>query len=308
MISMHTTGHTTGRVRRSLRTLAAVAASSALVLTACGADDDDAAASGPDMSKVDQSLRDLLPAEVIEAGKLEVASDIPYPPFEFFDADGKTVVGSDPDLAAAMGELLGIEFRFNTVAFDTMIPALDAGKYDIAMTGMADTAERQEKVDFVDYGQNGGAFLVMADGDVKPTEIAALCGTTTGAQSGTVIADVLKGAAAQCPDVAPLDLKEFTVQQDIINALRSGRLDVAVIPSGSAAYLLTTTEGEFEISLVVPGGPLGIAVPKGNDELVEALQATLQKLMDDGTYQAVLETYGLFEENAIERATVNAGE
>ncbi|WP_232680854.1 ABC transporter substrate-binding protein [Nocardioides sp. R-C-SC26] len=299
-----TTG-TTRSGRRPLRTLFALGAVSAMLLTACGGEDDKD--TGPDLSKADQSLRDLLPADVIEAGELQIASDIPYPPYEFYDTDGKTLLGVDPELAEKMGELLGIDFVFNVVAFDTMIPAMEAGKFDIAMTGMADTVERQKKVDFVDYMSNGGSFLVMADGDVKPTELAGLCGTTVGAQSGTVITQVLKQNAGACPAAAALEIKEFTQQDDIISALRSGRLDVAVIPSGSAAYLVKTTGDEFEVTLTVPGGPLGISVPKGNDELVEALRATLQKLMDDGTYEEVLDKYGLMEDNSWPKAEVNAG-
>lgn len=288
--------------------LAALAALLVAVLAgACGGASQSEEPAARDDSRVDESIREMLPETVLEKGVLSVASDVPYPPYEMFDTDGESIVGVDPELASALGAVLGIEFRFEVVSFDSMIPSLTSGKYDIAMSGMADTAKRQEQVTFVDYMTQGGAFVVLAGSDVEADSMEALCGLTVGAQSATTMAEVLSAESSKCPKQAPLDLSLFAGQDDAINALRSGRIDVVVITTGSAGYLVEQTEGEFEISLTVPGGVLGIVVPKEQQQLAEAIQAALQKLIDEGTYTEVLDRYGLAEHNSVEKATINAG-
>lgn len=277
----------------------------ATTLAACGSSDD--ATPQVDLDLADPELRAMLPEDVREEGVLTVASDVPYPPFEFYDSDGKTVIGLDPGLGKAIGDLLGIRLDFKAVNFDTMIPSMLSGKYDIAFTGMGDTPERQEKVDFVNYLTSGGSFMVLDGADVAPTALPELCGLTVGAQSATVIVEYLSQLVApECPADAPLELSTFTGQDDLVTALRSDRVDVAVIPTPSAVYLVETTGEEFELPFTLPVGLTGIAFPKGEDELVAAFQAALQRLMDDGTYLEILDEYGLAD-SAIEEATVNAG-
>lgn len=278
-----------------------------LALTAGCGGEDTAEATTPDASEADADIRALLPEDVLDAGTLRVASDVPYPPFEMFDSDGRTIIGADPDLGRALGEVLGIEFEFHVVSFESMIPSLTSGRFDIAMTGMADTPERQSELTFVDYMTNGGAFVVLEESGVVADSMESLCGLAVGAQTATVMADVLTAEKENCPAEAPMELSLFTGQEDAVNALRSGRVDVIVITTGSAGYLVEQTNGEFQVSLTVPGGLLGIAVPTGEDRLAEALQAALQKLIDDGTYEEILAEYGLAEHNSVEEATLNAG-
>ncbi|MEG9225308.1 ABC transporter substrate-binding protein [Aeromicrobium sp. Sec7.5] len=277
----------------------------ACLLSACGGASDEAPTI--DSSKIDEELRAMLPADVREKGVLEVASDVPYPPFEFYDTDGKTVIGLDADLGKAIGDLLGLQLNFNAVTFDTMIPSLKAGKYDLALTGMSDTPERQAEVTFVDYLTTGGSFMVTNGSSAQPAELADLCGLTVGAQSGTSIVTFLETQVApECPASAPMDLSQFTGQDDLVTALRSARVEVAVIPSPSAGYLVETTDDEFEIPFNLDVGLLGIAFPRDDDQLASAFQAALQKLMDDGTYATILESYGVTE-NSLDEATIDAG-
>lgn len=260
-----------------------------------------------DSSRIDPDLQAMLPSDVRESGVLEVASDVPYPPFEFYDTDGTTVIGLDPDLGRAIGDLLGVELRFNAATYDTMIPALASGKYDIAFTGMSDTPDRQKQLTFVDYLTTGGSFVVNQGAAEQPAALEDLCGLTVGAQSGTYIVEFLQTQVAPgCAAASQLTLSQFTGQDDLVNALRSSRVEVAVIPSPSAGYLVETTGEEFEISMNLDVGLVGIAFPREDTQLAKAFQAALQKLMDDGTYATILESYGLGD-NALTEATIDAG-
>lgn len=254
----------------------------------------------------DPALTALLPKNLQSGGTVEVASDIPYPPFEFYESDGKTVKGLEPELAKEIGDLLGLNFHFNAVSYDTLIPSMKAGKYGAAFTGMSDTKERQKQLTFIDYLKTGGSFLVNTGAQKKPTALEQLCGLTVGAQSATVVVDFLTAnVAPKCPANNKLDLKQFTGQDDLVNALRSKRVDVAVIPSPSAGYLVKTTNNIFESTFTLPYGILGVAVPADQMDLAKAIQAATQKLKDNGTYIKILSAYGL-QDLAVDKITINA--
>ena len=120
---------------------------------------------------LDQALNDMLPASIREAGKINVASNVEYPPFEYYDADNTTIIGLDKDFADAIGQKLGVTLEFSNMGFDAIIPALAANRFDMAMSAMTDTEERRQKVDFVDYFVSGGGFLVKAGNPLNIHEL-----------------------------------------------------------------------------------------------------------------------------------------
>ncbi|MCP6188330.1 transporter substrate-binding domain-containing protein, partial [Klebsiella pneumoniae] len=84
-----------------------------------------------------------------------VGSDIAYAPMEYYDTDGTTVLGFDKELTDLLAEQLGVNFEWNNAVFDSLITQLTSERIDIAISGMSDTAERQQQIDFVDYYQAG---------------------------------------------------------------------------------------------------------------------------------------------------------
>ena len=98
-----------------------------LALTACGSDDDEGSSTGGPSGGA-APLANLVPADVKAKGKLVVGSDVAYAPVEFFDTDGKTVLGIDADIAAAIGKQLGITLDLQNGTFDGLIPALTTSK------------------------------------------------------------------------------------------------------------------------------------------------------------------------------------
>lgn len=291
-----------------------------LVIAGCGSSDEDSSRPAGTTAnsaavRTDPALHALLPADVRDAGSVKVATDIPYPPFEFFaDENGDEITGFDYDYGQALGMRLGVKFEFSQQKFDGIIPALKAGKYDITISAMTDTPERREVLDFVDYSRAGTALMVPKGNPLGIKTVLDLCGHTAALQSGAQQLGFLKSQQPKCKDLGrpPIKIAAVPKQSDAQLMVKSGKADVVMEDTPSGAYEAKTLgDGNvFEIidDPAAAGGydarPTGIGVPKGNDELVNALQKATQSLMDDGTYQDLLDKYGL-RPIGIPTATVN---
>ena len=109
-----------------------------------------------------QDLSAMLPASIKSSGTINIATDASYAPNEFFDTDGKTIIGMDVDLGNAIAQKLGVKANFQNVTFDNIIPGLAGGKYDLGMSSFTDTKEREQTVDFVTYFSAGESLIVAA--------------------------------------------------------------------------------------------------------------------------------------------------
>ena len=288
------------------RHLAAIAVCLLAVLGGCGSDSKDepkgsaSAAGSPDAA---------LPQSVRSKGELTVASDVSYAPLEYFEKDGKTVTGFDYDLAQALGKKLGVRVRFVNTAFDGIIPALQAGRFDAVMSAMTDTSERERVLDFVNYLDAGTSIVVKRGNPKGISDLDDLCGKTVALQKGTIQADAAKEISAGCEKrgAKGVDIKTFPKDTDAILQVRSGRAVADLNDSPVAAYNAKTSKDLEVVDAPIYGAePYGIGVKKGNAQLRDALRKALQELIDDGTYTKVITKYGM-RAGAVERATVNRG-
>ncbi|WP_431781185.1 ABC transporter substrate-binding protein [Streptomyces chumphonensis] len=304
--------------RRRLAAAGAIAVTGALILTGCG-DQTDNADSGDEGKKETTSseapLFDQLPKDIQDAGVINVGSDIAYPPIEFIE--GEEIKGIDPDLAEAMSKQLGVELKFQDAAFDQLIIGLnDSKRYDIVMSAMTDTKERQDGaaedaeggVDFVDYFQAGSALLVEKGNPEKIETLDDLCGLGVAAQRGTANEALLEAQIEKCGDdkIEPFIADKDT---DSVTQLQNGRVQAVITDYPVAIYTEKTAGGGDRFEVVgeqIDAAPYGIAVNKQNTELRDAVQKALQAIMDNGEYAEVLKEWGA-EEGALEKATVNAG-
>ena len=285
---------TTSRLARLLAVFALIAVVS--VLAGCGDDkDDDAGATGSTGSAsiagtFNEEAAAKVPQAIKDKGTLTVAMDASYAPNEFFDEDGKTIIGMDADLAAAIGTTLGLEVEKKNVTFDAILPGLAADKYDIAISSFTDTKEREETVDMVTYFTAGTGFYTNAENPVEVEGLADLCGKKVAVQKGTVQQEDVEGQNDKCDD--PIDVAVFTQQTDVDLAINSGRAEVALADSPVAAYAVQQSDGALKSTgKEYDSAPYGIAVNKENG-LTEAIQAAVQAMIDDGTYTAILEEWG----------------
>src|SRR3954471_18535342 len=291
-------------VRRPSRGLAAAAAVAMLVLTgACGGSSDSGSSSGSGSSSTDTSspsaaaapLAAKLPANIRDAGEIKVGSDVAYAPVEFFDKDGKTIKGIDPDIAEAMGKQLGVEFKFTNATFDGLIPAVASKRFDLAMSAMSDTKERQAKLDFVDYFKAGTSILVQKGNPRNIHTLDDLCGKAIALQRGTTQEDVAKAQQVKCK-AGGKELKVLTYDKDTdaLLQLKTGRAVADMNDFPVAAYNAQTSGGGSDFEVVgaqIEAGPYGIGVRKEDTQLRDALKAALEAIIADGTYAQVLKKW-----------------
>jgi polar amino acid transport system substrate-binding protein len=287
---------------------AAVITAGLLVLTGC--------ASGPnngvDQSKVDKAAQALLPAEYLENG-IDVASDIPYEPFEYIDENG-VLTGVDVELAGLIGQKLGTELRINDAVFDTIIASLESGTNDIIISSMSDTVERQAKVDFVDYHIGGSQMIVAKGNPENITNPMSLCGKTVIVQNGTIQIDLIGIMSESCKVSGKneITLTQLPDAPSMQNALRAGQGDAVMMDSLVAQDAAAKAgKGEYFDVVTDPDAPngydagfVGIASLKKDTELRDAIQAALQSLIDDGQYAELMAKWNM-SANAVVSASIN---
>jgi polar amino acid transport system substrate-binding protein len=245
-----------------------------------------------------------LPDNIKKAGVIKIATDASYAPVESFAKDNKTIVGFDPDLGAALGKVLGVKVVFTNTGFDGIIPALSAGRYDMAMSAMTDNTDREKTVDFVDYFSAGTSFMVKKGGPTINT-LADICGHKVAVEKGTTQLDDATAQAKKCSK--PNTVLPFDDQSGANLALSSGRADVVMADSPVNAYAAQQSKGAFTIVGQTYGtAPYGIAVPKKSTALRDALVGALNKMIADGSYKTLLTKWGV-QAGALDKATVNGG-
>ncbi|MEV4870635.1 ABC transporter substrate-binding protein [Streptomyces syringium] len=307
------------RTWRRPRLVVTGATAVALLVTACG---DRTGSGGKQASATVSPLAGRLPQSVREKGVIEVGSDIAYPPMEFKDGSGKTV-GIDPDIAAAMGRQLGVEFRFKNGTFDALLLGLRSKRYDIVMTAMADTKNRQngispktgnkvgEGVDFVDYFLAGVSLYTRKGDDQGIRSWADLCGRKVAVQRGTVPEDLTRQESKKCTDggKAAIAIESFDTDLEAQARLRSGGADASSTGSPVAAYTVKTAGGGNHFQLVgkqVAAAPYGIAVAKNNTQLRDALKAAVDAIIKNGAYGKIISKWDV-PDGAVTEARINGG-
>lgn len=265
---------------------------------------------------VDDAARKALPQKFLDAGTVRVATDVPYAPFEMFVSEGsQDITGVDYDLGQAIAAKLGVKFVFTPQKFDGIIPAIQAGKFDVVISAMTDKKERQAALTFVDYSASGTGVLVAKGNPQKITTYTDLCGKQVGVQSGTNQIELVGAWQKDCtsagkPEIA---LQQFPKDSDAQLAIKAGKVVAALATKPAAGYSAKTTDNGNAFEVVndpaAPTGyestPNGIGVSNKDKELATAIQLALQSLMNDGSYTKILATYGV-EGIAIDKATINA--
>ena len=297
---------------KKILAVTSVLAVSALLFSGCAASTPAATQSAASTAGVDAKAAALLPDTYKTAG-INVGSDIPYAPMEMFD-DKNNPIGFDVDLINALGAKLGVSIKFEKQAFDSLIPSLQAGKHDVAVSSMSDTLDRQKVLDFVDYF-NGGASLLVAKGNPNGVKsLADLCGKPVAAEAATWEIDLLNSQSDDCKKAGKPALQVLSLpgDTDAQNSVRSGKAVAYLADSQLAAYTVKVAGNGSYFDLVIdPANPygyesglIGIGVLKKNSGLTKALQAALQSFMDDGGYDKLLKKWNL-ESFRVDSATVN---
>ena len=229
-----------------------------------------------------------------DAGKLKIGTEGAYPPFNMITADGK-LVGFDVDIANALCAQMKVECELVTQDWDGIIPALQAGKFDAIVASMTITEERKQQVAFTNkYYTTPLALIAPKDSDLTSAEPAALAGKTVGAQASTTQSIYADDFYAK----AGADVKQYPTQDEAVADLSNGRLDAVVADKFVLTDWLKTT-GKDCCKMVgdIKGteSETGIAVRKEDNELREKLNAAIDAIRADGTYDKIVAKYFDFD-------------
>ena len=252
-----------------------------------------------------------LPASIQQSGVLKVGTNMPYPPFEFYAADGTTPTGVEVELVEGIAKNLGLKTQWVNMNWDGLVPALVSKRFDMVAATLADYTDRQKIVTMIDFCKNGSGAVVLAQNASQLTKPEDLAGKKVGVLTGSIAAAQLKQLSAtfESSGLAPIDLMMFPDDNAGLAAVKSGRVFAHVCDVPTAGYIVKTTGGTF--ALVLPnllGEPIpqGMAVRKDDPSLSAAVQAGLNQMITDGTYAQILEKYGV-SSIAIPEATINGG-
>ena len=304
----------------NLRKLTVFALSAAMIVSlgACGTSEkSDSTASGDsesssnttgyDVSGVtkDDDIAAMLPESVTKDGKLTIGMDTSYAPAEFLAEDGKTPIGFDVDIAKALANMFGLEAVPQTSNFDSIIPSIGT-KYDIGISSFTITPERMEAVDFVSMFKAGSTWVVKK-GNPNKVDTSDLCGLKIAVQTGTTQEEEVNAAAKQCKADGKSEVQILSnkLQTDVTTNVATGKADVFYADSPVAGYAIAQTEDTLEaLGEDVGVTKEAVAIKKGDSDTAKAVQAALQKLMDDGTYMKILKHWGV-ENGSIDKAEIN---
>ena len=248
----------------------------------------------------------LLPNSVTSRRVLRVAIPTNEPPTQFYKEGTRYLTGVNPDIARLIGEALGLEVEIKVVNFDSIIPGMAAGRYDMTVSSMTPTDKRIAVIDFVDYMQIGNA-IVVAKGRPRLTQ-EALCGKRVGVLIGsyqltTNIPDYDQKCVAT--GQPPIDAAQFQDTRQAISALTSARLD-AVLADSPILEFAATQDPDVVISENYDFTPVAVGVTK-EPPLVNAVAAALDTVITSSAYHEVLARYGL-DSATITQARVNAAQ
>jgi polar amino acid transport system substrate-binding protein len=278
--------------RRAILGLAAAAALT-LSLTACGSESCSGSSTPIASASADTSLADKVPADIKAAGKLTIGTDSSYAPSEFLDTDGKTVIGFDVDLFNAVAQKLGLTTEWQSATFDSIIPGVSSGKYNVGVSSFTVNADREKEANMISYFSAGTQWAAKTGVTLSPDDA---CGKKVAVQTGTVQVDDVTAKSKACTSggKAKITIDQYQKQSDATNAVVTGKDDAMLADSPVCAYAVKQTNGQLALAGdIYDSAPYGYVVAKDKTDLANVIQQALQALITDGTYKTVLDKWGV---------------
>ncbi len=219
--------------------------------------------------------------QVKKSGKLRIAIDVTYPPMEYETPDGKPV-GFDIDLAQELTKKMGVTADFIVMSWDGILAGLVSNRYDVIISSMSITAERKQKVDFVEYMQMGQVFVTRKK-DAPITKESQLAGKVVAVQADTTSMAAVQ--EMQKKGIAIKDLKAFKGATDTFSALKSFQADVIVTDEPVGLYYAGKDAATFAVTgqAVLPE-PIGVAVRKDCPSLSKEISKALESVKKEGLF------------------------
>jgi polar amino acid transport system substrate-binding protein len=245
----------------------------------------------------DPKLNAELPASVRSAGSLALGTTISPGlsglPHKGVAPNGQEI-GLDVDLRDAVAKILGITWSEQNGTFDTIVPGVQNGKYDVGEDNFGVTKAREQVVDFATYLSDGQSFLGSTNGSLDAVHtITDLCGLTVATSPGSTFQQILTNDANKCATVGkkPYTVQLFANSAPIWLGLANGKIDVYFGPTLSLKYDATHLSnvrflGQFSST------PVGLITVKGSP-LTKPLSDAVNELISNGDYAKILAKWGV---------------
>lgn len=216
--------------------------------------------------------------------ELVMGTNAAFPPYEYYDEDGETIIGIDAEIAQAVADKLGMTLTIKDMEFDSLLTAVQSGSVDIVFAGLTVTDERKESVDFsMTYATGIQVIIVPEDSDIKSVD--DLAGKTIGVQAGTT-GDIY------CTDEFGQDyVKQYNNGALAVAALQNGQIDCVVIDNEPAKSFVAANDGLAILDTEYAVEDYAAAISKDNAELTEKVNAAMEELKADGTIDAIVSKY-----------------
>ncbi len=217
-----------------------------------------------------------------EKEKLVMATNAEFPPYEYVEGD--KIVGIDAEIAGLIAEKLGMELEIVDVAFDSIIPGVQSGKYDMGMAGLTVNDERLEKVNFSTSYATGIQAVIVKDGsDIK--SIDDLEGKKIGVQTSTT------GDIYATDDYGEDAITRYDNGAVAVQALLADKVDCVIIDNEPAKSYVAANEGLKVLDTEYTVEDYAICFAKENTELKDKVDGALKELIADGSVKTVIEKY-----------------
>lgn len=225
-------------------------------------------------------------SEALADGVLTVGTNAEFPPFEYVDDNGDAD-GFDIALIKAVGEKLGVSVEVENMEFDSLVSSI-GNKIDVAIAGMTVTDERKESVDFSNSYYDALQYVIVPEGS-EISSFDDLAGKAIGVQLGTT------GDFIASDDVEGASVSQYNKAVDAVNDLINGRVDCVIIDKNPALVFEAQFSGQVK---ALDGAQFNfevenyaIALPKGDAALADQINAALEEIKADGTFDQLVADY-----------------
>ena len=220
--------------------------------------------------------------ETVTEGKLTMATNAEFPPYEYYE--GEKVVGIDAEVAEKIAEKLGLELEIKDVSFDSIIPGVQSGKYDMGLAGMTVTDERKRSVNFSDSYATGIQSVIVKE-DSKIASIDDLKGKKIGVQTATT------GDIYASDDYGEDNVKRYENGAAAVAALTANKVDCVIIDNEPAKSYVEANKGLKILDTEYAVEDYAICFSKDSEELQKKVNDALNELKKDGSIQKIVDKY-----------------
>lgn len=234
-------------------------------------------------------------AATVEAGTLQVGTDLTYPPYNYFD-DNKQPAGFDVEFMTALAKAAKLTPKFQDTRFENLILGVKSNKFDVIASTLYVKPERAQQITYVPYMKTGVSIAVKKDGGFMPGTPEQLCGKKVGNIKGAAwLADLKKLSETTCAGKGGIDAREYPTSPEATQALLSGGVDAQMEDSAVLRNAVDKTGGRLVISNQAQLYPVivGLGFNQQNGELVKVVENALESLRKNGQYQKLLNKYNV---------------